>query len=479
MSDLILQTWASGLIEVAKLRGASGARESWRPGKKLRLLIAGYNGARNTGEEVRVEEIVRQFRQVLGKENVQLSVLTLNPKFSQDYYGDAAQVHLPFIFPPFLYREVPRYDGVVATCGSMFSSKFSNVHCIMMIEALAIASARGKLSIAYGGEAGGMDPMLARMCRRYCARTSMIVRNEESRVALQKLDIPSQVGADTAWTFEPLRADFGHKTLRSVGWDGAQPILALCPNNPFWWPVKPSLLKATAWAVTNAYRDSHYQSIYFHKYGMKAKEAYRRYVAALSGASEVFRKKRGIFPILVGMERLDADPCQRISERLGGVPVFTSEQYNAFQLVSILRCCQLIVSSRYHAVVTSMPGLVPSAGVTIDQRIRNLMCERGHSDLVLEADDAQLEFKLLEVLDRLTNNREAISDAIGRTVVNNLKAMAKMGEYLEKDVRQHYPDFPACDGRLSWENYLPPMGPGLCSLAEKYETGNGEARPTN
>lgn len=176
------------------------------------------------------------------------------------------------------------------------------------------------------------------------------------------------------------------------------------------------------------------------------------------------------------MERLDADACQRISERLGGVPVFASEQYNAFQLVSLLRCCHLIAASRYHAVVTSMPGLVPSAGVTIDERIRNLMNERGHSHLVVNADDPQLEAKLVEVLDRLIKDREAIADAIGCTVMNNLKAMAKMGEYLENDVRRLYPDFPARDGRLSWEAYLPPFGPNLRSLTERFESGSGTAR---
>jgi polysaccharide pyruvyl transferase WcaK-like protein len=203
-------------------------------------------------------------------------------------------VHLPFVFPPFLYREVPRYDGVVTSCGAMFMSKFSSVPSIMMIEALGIASAHGKLSIAYGGEAGKMDRMLAQMCRRYCARTVMIVRNEESRAVLQELGISSQLGADTAWTFEPLGAEFGETTLRSVGWDRVQPVVAICPNNPFWWPVRPSLLKAGARAVTNAYEDSHYQSIYFHESGARAKEGYQRYVASLAGTIEVLRKERGI-----------------------------------------------------------------------------------------------------------------------------------------------------------------------------------------
>jgi polysaccharide pyruvyl transferase WcaK-like protein len=475
MSDLIFEAWVSGLIEIARLRGGLGTHDAWTPGKQLKLLIAGYNGARNTGEEVRVEEIVRQIRRVLGAGNVQLSVLTLTPGFSRGYYVDATQVHLPYVFPPFLYLHVPRYDGVVTSCGAMFMSKFSNVPSIMMIEALGIAAAQGKLSVAYGGEAGAMEPMLARMCRRYCARTLMIIRNEESRAVLQRLGIPSQLGTDTAWTFEPLRADFGQKALREAGWDGRQPVLVVCPHNPFCWPVKASLYKAVVRELTNAYGDSHYQSIYFHPSGAKVRAAYQRYVTALANAIGAFRKRRGAFSILVGMERLDADPCQRISERLGGIPVFTSEQFNAFQLVSILRCGDLLVSSRYHAIVTSMGGLVPSAGVTMDQRIRNLMRERGHAHLVVDADDPQLEPKLLEVLERLTMDREPIADAIGRTVVNNLKAMARMGVYLEQEVRKCYPNFPAIPGKRGWEDYLPRLGPDLCSLAEKYESGNEEA----
>jgi polysaccharide pyruvyl transferase WcaK-like protein len=39
-----------------------------------------------------------------------------------------------------------------------------------------------------------------------------------------------------------------------------------------------------------------------------------------------------------------------------------------YQLVSILRRCHLLVSSRYHGIVTCMPALVPSAGVTMDER---------------------------------------------------------------------------------------------------------------
>ena len=65
-----------------------------------------------------------------------------------------------------------------------------------------------------------------------------------------------------------------------------------------------------------------------------------------------------------------------------------------YQLVSILRAGHLMISSRYHGIVTSMPALVPSAGVTMDERIRNLMQERGHSHLLMNVDDPELGDKL-------------------------------------------------------------------------------------
>src|SRR5713226_8942360 len=98
MMDLALEAWVSSLIELSKLAWMLGADTSWTPGTKLKLLLAAYNGARNTGEDVRVEEILRQIRQVLGEKNVHLSVLTLNFDLSHGYFGDATQVKLPYIF---------------------------------------------------------------------------------------------------------------------------------------------------------------------------------------------------------------------------------------------------------------------------------------------------------------------------------------------------------------------------------------------
>ncbi len=238
MMDLFLEGWVAALIELNKMEWMFGAGEPWKPGEKLKLLCAGYNGCRNTGSDVRVEEILRQLRRVLGPENISLSVMTQNFDLTRGYFGNATQVHLPDVFPPFLHSAVGQSHGVVACEGSTFKSKFANALTAMMIGALGIASAQNKLSIAYGAEAGSMDAALQEMCRRYCRDSLVITRNVESQEVLGKLGIATELGTDTAWTFEPNPPEYGRKALRDAGWDGRTPVLIFCPINPFFWPVK-------------------------------------------------------------------------------------------------------------------------------------------------------------------------------------------------------------------------------------------------
>jgi hypothetical protein len=228
----------------------------------------------------------------------------------------------------------------------------------------------------------------------------------------------------------------------------------VCPINTFWWPVKPSIVKYAARVTAGAYKESHYRTLYFHKSGRDVDAKYRKYISEMTAAVKAFRERHRVFPILVAMERLDARACHAMAQDLAGVPIFTSDEYNMFQLVSVLRQGSLMVSSRFHGIVTSMPGLVASAGVTMDERIKNLMHDRGHEHLLF------------------TGDADSLRDGIGRTVVRNLKLMARMGVYLEQQTHLIYPQFSVRSGIHAWEEYLPPLSPVLQALVEKYESSD-------
>lgn len=470
MTDFLLVAWVSALIELRRFGWMLGLGKPWSAGERLKLLFAGYNGTRNTGSDVRVEEMLRQVRHVLGADNVDLSVMTQDFGRTKGYFQGTRQVHLPDVFPPFLFHEVRQNHGVIACEGSMFKSKFANALTTMMIGSLGLASAENKLSIGYGAEAGHMDGLVESMCGRYVKDSLVITRNVESQLLLSSLGIPTELGTDTAWTFEPHPPEYARKTLCRAGWDEKTPILVLCPIHPFVWPVKASVAKYVARATTGAYKDSQYRTVYFFQSGSEVEQKYNRYISAFTKATQAFLRRHRVFPILVGMERLDADACRKIAEQLPGTPVFDPDDHDMFELVSILRAGSYMVSSRYHGIVTSMPSLVASAGVTMDERIRNLMRERGHQHLLLTVDDPELEAKLLDVMEALVREAEGIREGIGQTVVHNLKVMARMGTFLENAVCRQYPDFPIRGGVLSWEDYLPPLGENLLHLMERFDS---------
>jgi polysaccharide pyruvyl transferase WcaK-like protein len=478
--DRIVQLGMSGLIEAARVRHESDPTPRWRPGEPLRLLLAGYVGTRNTGADVRVEEMVKQFRHLFGDEHLDLSICTIDPALTRGYFRTVKQLHIPQIFHKFLYDTVREQHGVIACEGSMFKSKFANALSTMMVGALGLATAEEKIAVGYGGEAGAMDPSLRELVEKHCKSALVITRNPESADVLGRLGVPTALGTDTAWTFEPAPRATAEKLLMRAGWDGRKPVLAVCPINPFWWPVRPEPLKAVARGLSGAHTDAHYKSIYFHAEGPEVEQRFKTYLRGLAGAIKDFRRRRDVFLVLVGMEQLDRRACERLDELLGGgTPMFVSDEHDMYEMVAVLRRCAMIVSSRYHAIVCSMPGLVPSIGVTMDERIRNLMSDRGQPELALEVDDPELDEHLLSAMERVERDAAEVSDGIGRCVVANLERMGHMGAVLVSHVREHHPQFPFAEGLgLGGDPYLhlPPLGPTTAPLVARWaRRGDGRA----
>src|SRR5215468_1962371 len=295
MTDFLLVAWVSALIEIRRFGWMFGLGRRWTPGETLKLLFAGYNGTRNTGSDVRVQETLRQLRHVLGAQNVDFSVMTQNFEHTRGYFDGTRQVHLPDVYPPFLFREVHSNHGVVACEGSMFKSKFANALTTMMIGSLGLASAENKLSVAYGGDAGHMDDLLERMCARYTRESLVITRSLESQQLLNRLGVPNAMGADTAWTFEPHPPEYARKVLREAGWDEKTPILVLCPIHPFVWPVKASIAKYLARVTTGVYKDSQYRTVYFHESGSEVDRKFGKYIKGFVEATKAFQQKHRVF----------------------------------------------------------------------------------------------------------------------------------------------------------------------------------------
>ena len=139
-------------------------------------------------------------------------------------------------------------------------------------------------------------------------------------------------------------------------------MLVVCPINPFEWPVKASVAKFALHGLTGAYKDSHYRRSTFITRGRRRPGLRTLFDGdcecggCVSQAAEGVRDPGG--DGASGCASGDAD----FREDWAACRCSRSEDYNMYELVSILRACHMMASSRYHGIVTSMPGLVPSAG---------------------------------------------------------------------------------------------------------------------
>jgi polysaccharide pyruvyl transferase WcaK-like protein len=119
----------------------------------------------------------------------------------------------------------------------------------------------------------------------------------------------------------------------------------------------------------------------------------------------------GTHVALLSMEGLDANFGKKIQGRMkhaDKTKIFTSLDYNASQMTSILRSLDLLITSRYHAGVLSLANQVPQTAIGHDLRIKDLYCDLGIDDLFVDHEDPDRYKKLSDNVETLFYNYNTI-----------------------------------------------------------------------
>jgi polysaccharide pyruvyl transferase WcaK-like protein len=475
--DALLEGVAAGTIQAARFpnplqkMGLIQEFSRYKPGDPLRVLLVGYNGARNTGADVRVEAMVRQFYHVFGQDNIKMGLITLDREHSSLYYKPPTElIQFSTMFLGDLLKASSSHHLSVLCEGSCFKSKFANALTTFFIVAAGIMRSQKKACIAYGSEAGYMDWLLRHFVKKYAKDAYIISRTNQSAKVIEGLGLKGDVGTDTAWGFVPAPASRAEELLRKNGWDGQKPILGLAVINPFCWPVHPSLGKLIKMKLTGRGKENYYDKFCFFSSSAERTRLFNRYIDAVAKSADAFVEKHNVFPIIIGMERLDLGPNKVLQSRMKGTPpIFCSEDYNGYEMTAVLHKLSMLITSRYHARVLSMPGGVASGGISMDERLENLLTESRHvNDYYLKTDDPDLAHKLPPMMERLWQNREQVSQEVLKMIPGYLEKMASMAEMFKNYIRRVYPEFPLKDKPAQWTRNLPPLEGHLKAIMEKY-----------
>ncbi|MFA6449052.1 MAG: polysaccharide pyruvyl transferase family protein [bacterium] len=456
--DFLYGSVAFGLVQALGPLGKVFGSKKWKPGEKLEILFVAYSGARNTGAEVRVGECIKQINQILGEDQIEVNVLTLDKEETEEYYRGYKfnAVQFSSVFFSDVYKQVKANHLIVLVEGSCWKENFASALLLYFLYAAGLASKMDKPCFSYAVDAGNMNDFNNWLSKELSKdMTKIITRTKDAAEKLQEIGLPGAVTrVDTAWTQCAEPSEYARKVLMDKGWDGKKKLVGLAMQNYFWWPIVPDLAKYVK-KITTGDKDLekyNYKLVYFYDYSDKDKETYEEWAAMLTRVMDEITEKYDVQPVIIGMEALDKESCLDVQNRMKNKAIVTvCQDFIGDEMASILRELNVLITTRYHAMVLSMPGKIPFVGLSRDERIRGVMRETGLFDqYYLDYKEDNLEQKIKDRADKILSDpaeHERIRQVIDDNLPYYFAQMGMLGLDIRDLVKHEFPQFclPASD----------------------------------
>ena len=401
--------------------------KKWKPGEKLQMLFLAYSGARNTGAESRVAECIRQVNQVLGEDAVDINMTTLNLKEAEEYFKGykVNLTQINYVFFGSIFKLVLNNHIVSLVEGSCWKENFSSALLLYFLYGAGLAAVLGKPSFSYAVDAGEMNRINNFVSWLLSNKTKLITRSADSNKVLESIHLPGAINrVDTAWSMPSESPEWAKQKLMELGWDGKKPLLGLAFQNYFWWPVIPDLAKFARSKITGK-AEYQYKSVYFYDYDKKDRKEFEAFMKTCAEVVDWAADEYGVQPAIVAMEALDENACKELISHMKHSAILIScNEYVGTQIAAILRLLKMLITTRYHAMVLSMPGCVPFVGLSRDERIRGVMKETGLYD------DYYVDYRTKDLAGVLKNKIN--------TILSDEKQASRASEIIKQNLPYYY-----------------------------------------
>ncbi len=398
-----------------------------------KILLLGYNGANNTGSEARLLAIIEDIRSIVGQK-AKITVPTLNENnlrryLKEDEYLKIASIHSIFFFD--IRRLVKEHDVLLLVEGSCYMDTWTSALLWAFLWATRCAHNFKKSSLAYAVDVGNLSSFNRRLVRREASKTDLILtRTKLAENELKKFGVkaPIDTTADCAFTFKTERKD-AH--ILNDAFEGSNlGVVGLAPIDFYLWPVV-----MRPWGKKeNIYKWPYYYSRSKERIGASEH-------LAVKWAEEADRiiENHGKQVALICMEELDEPLARCIKEKIKNpemVKIFSSREYNASQMTSILRSLELLVTSRYHAGVLSLEAKVPQIAVGHDTRLKGFYKELKLDDYLIDYMSPKIWDELSQKIDELIENPNHQYDKLNNGFKEHLSRAIKNPEILRNFLKE-------------------------------------------
>lgn len=192
-----------------------------------KILISGYYGFSNAGDEAMLTAIVTALQQQ--EPTIEITVISGHPQVTEALHPGVQAIHR---FDPFgILKAMGQADLLLSGGGSLLQNVTSQVSLFYYLSIIALAGLMGRHCMLF---AQGIGPIRGHFCRwltkKVCARADLItVRDDGSLEDLSAMGMDPErilVTSDAVFNLPQGRPQEGRKLLAQWGLDVDRPIIA-------------------------------------------------------------------------------------------------------------------------------------------------------------------------------------------------------------------------------------------------------------
>jgi polysaccharide pyruvyl transferase WcaK-like protein len=403
-----------------------------------RVLLVGYNGANNTGAEAKLLVIINEIRSIMGPDAC-ITVPSLNEANLRRYLTESPTLKIESVRPSLLILDVRKFvkqnDLILLVEGSCYMDTWGSALLWCYLLATRYAHSMKKPCIAYSVDAGSAGRFNRWLIRHEASKTNLILaRTQKAAERLKKWGVkaPIEVTADNAFAFQPNPED--NDLIKRV-WPEASHVVGVAAEDIYMWPVQIRLWDRKKYC----YRWPYY---YTHSKASREKSDLLAKVLAVQADDIIEEYDKDV--ALLSMEGLDAgfaNKIQRLMKHSERTKVFTSSEYNASQMTSILRSLDLLITSRYHAAVLSLANQVPQTAIGHDLRIRDLYADLEISELFTDHEDPLRFWELSNDVGDVFDHYDSVKNKLKKGYEQYQEREKRNPQLLKSFLEKNYPEW--------------------------------------
>ncbi|MCF6465473.1 polysaccharide pyruvyl transferase CsaB [Clostridium sp. Cult2] len=303
---------------------------------KKRILISGYYGFDNSGDDAILKAIVKDIKE--NNNSIEITVLSNNPTFTEKVYNIKAVNRFKI---KKVIKSIKECHLFISGGGSLLQDITSTRSLLYYLTLMKLAKKFGKPIMVYANGIGPIDRKLNRfLTRKTLNKVDLItLRDEDSKIFLENLGVENSnifVTADPVFTLEPSEDKIIDEILNkeNVPWD--KPLVGVSVRN---WINEENLIPNVAKAIDYVIEN----------YKVNVVLIPMHYPEDLSISNRI-------------LERVTSQNCYIISNK-----------YNVEDIMGIIKRLEIIVAMRLHSLIYAATQNVPMVGIVYDPKIEGFL----------------------------------------------------------------------------------------------------------